>query len=157
MGEYSRLFKFNLLLFWLISSFSWGQLTDLKFDEVRVNGNLPPHEFCQGEVPLFRLVFRLEAGSATLTISSTNTLDIIAIGSGANSFTYTVTNVTNTLDGGNTIGTVISEAFNWPTSGSKSINLVNPGLTNIIFKISINSTDFFDPDDPDSAVFTASA
>ena len=30
--------------------------------------------------------------------------------------------------------------------------MVNAGLTNIIFKISINSTDFFDPDDPDSAV-----
>ncbi|MBH45458.1 MAG: hypothetical protein CMC93_02440, partial [Flavobacteriaceae bacterium] len=95
MGVYKKLFLLRLLLCLLLSSISIAQTTDLNIDEVRVNGNLPPHEFCQGEVPTLTISFRLKAGSSTLTLTSTNTLDFNVVGSGSNMFNQTVTNVTS--------------------------------------------------------------
>ena len=152
MGVYKKLYNFYLCFFVLFCSFSWAQLTDIHIDEVRVNGSLAPHEVCQGEVPVFEIRFRLKVGSSTLTLSATSTLEFTAIGSGGNVFTKTVTNVTNTLDGGNIITSSGAEAYRWPVVGSDAINLSNAGLTNVIFKISLNSVGFSDPDDPDSAV-----
>ena len=40
----------------------------------------------------------------------------------------------------------------WPTVGTEIIQLSNDGVTDIIFKIFINSAVYSDPDSPDSAV-----
>ena len=86
----NKIYKIYLLLFLLVSPFAFGQTTDINFDEIRVNGSLGPYEFCQGEVPNFQLRFRLTSGSTTLTLTSTNTLEITANGSGSNIFSKTV-------------------------------------------------------------------
>ena len=153
MVGFKKVFNFFCTFCLLICNYSWAQTTDLEFDEVRVNTNLAPlADFCQGEIPTFELRFRLEAGSTTLTLTTTNTLEITALVSGANVFTRTITGVISTDDGGNQILTSGSEFYTWPVVGANAIQLSNPGATSVIFRISLNSSRYSDPDDPDSAV-----
>ena len=152
MGVYKRLFIITVILWVLFSGLGHSQTTDLNFDEVRVNGSLAPHDICQGEVPTFELRFRLKPGSTTLSLTTTNTLEFTAIGSGANTFSKTVTNVFTTDDGGSIVTASGSEYYTWPVIGLNSIQLSNAGLTNIIFSITLSSTQFSDPDSPDAAV-----
>ena len=152
MGVYKKLYLLNLLFCLILSSISFSQTTDLDFDQVLVNGAAPPYEFCQGEIPTFELRFRLKVGSATLSLTTTNTLNLKAIGSGANTFTTTITGITTTGDGGSTITSSGSEYYTWPIVGAKAIQLSNDGLTNVIFSITLSSTQYTDPDSPDSAV-----
>ena len=117
----------------LFGSISTAQTTDIEIDEIRVNGSLLPgggqFEFCQGEVPAFSIYFRLEAGSSTLTLTSTATLNISANVSGGNVINKTVTDVTTLFGGDTEIGQTEQVQYNWPVSGSKTIDLINAGLS----------------------------
>ena len=94
----------------------------------------------------------LAAGSTTLTLNATSTLEFTAIGSGSNSFTLTVTNVIN-LVGGNEINTgPNSNQYRWPTAGPNAIQLINPGITDVVFKVFLNSALYTEPDNPDAAI-----
>ena len=129
----------------LYNSVSYAQTTDIEFDEVTVNGDLAPPEFCQGDVPIFQLRFRLSSGSTTLTLTSTNTLEITAEGSGANILSKTVTNITILGDGSSIINSQESDYYTWPIVGADAIQLANAGSTDVQFKIVINSSAFTDP------------
>ena len=152
MGVYKKLFILNAILWTLFSGLSVAQTTDVEFDEIRVNGSLEPHEFCQGEVPTFELRFRLSSGSTTLTLTSTNTLEISAEASGANILSKTVTNITILGDGGSVINNQESDYYTWPIVGADAIQLSNAGSTDIQFKIVINSSAFTDPTETATAV-----
>ena len=111
----------------LYNSVSYAQTTDIEIDEIRVNGSPLPgsgqFEFCQGEVPAFSIYFRLEAGSATLTLTSTATLNIAANVSGFNVINKTVTNVTSLFGGDTEIGQTEGVQYNWPVSGLSLIHI----------------------------------
>ena len=137
MGSiFKRLGSFLAIVFFTTSGLS--QMTsDIEFDDVIILGTTPPYEFCQGTIPAFEIQMGLVAGSVTLTLNATSTLEFTAIGSGSNSFTLTITNVIN-LVGGNVINTgPNSNQYRWPTAGPNAIQLINPGVTDIIFKFSI--------------------
>ena len=126
--------------------------SDIEFDDVIILGTTPPYEFCQGTIPAFEIQMGLVAGSVTLTLNATSTLEFTAIGSGSNSFTLTITNVIN-LVGGNEINTgPSSNQYRWPTAGPNAIQLINPGVTDIIFKVFLNSAAYTEPNNPDAAV-----
>ena len=148
----NKIYKIYLLLFLLVSPFAFGQTTDINFDEIRVNGSLGPYEFCQGEVPNFQLRFRLTSGSTTLTLTSTNTLEITANGSGSNIFSKTVTNIFVLGDGGSIINDEVSDYYTWPIVGADAIQLSNAGSTDIQFKIVINSSIYNDPTETATSV-----
>ncbi|MBT6128129.1 MAG: hypothetical protein HOH47_05990, partial [Flavobacteriaceae bacterium] len=131
----------------------WGQATtDLQIDNIVIIGESAPYEFCEGEIPSFEIQFSLKAGSTTLTLTSTSTLEFTAIGSGGNVLTKTVTGVTSFGTGATSLSPAASDYFRWPTVGTEIIQLSNDGVTDIIFKIFINSAVYSDPDSPDSAV-----
>ena len=144
MGVYKKLYLLRLILCLLFSIISIAQETDIVFDEIQVNGSAGPYEFCQGEVPSFELRFRLTAGSTTLTLTTTNTLEITAEGSGANIFSKTVTNIFVLGDGGSIINSSESDYYTWPEVGPDAIQLAAAGSTGIQFKIVINSSQYTD-------------
>ena len=157
MGEFNKFLIRSILISIFTSSYSWGQLTtDLQIDDVVVVGETAPYEFCQGEVPQFEIQFSLKAGSTTLTLTATTTLEFTAIGSLGNVFTKTITGVTSFGSGSTELGPAGSDTYRWPVTGTDAIQLSANGPTDIIFKIFLNSTGFSDPDNPDAAVSTLS-
>ena len=152
MGSILHKIRLFIVIAFLSMTSLFSQETNIDIDAVVILGETPPFEFCQGEIPSFEIQMSLKAGSATLTLTSTSTLEFTAIGSGANNFTYTITNVSNLL-GGNQINTgPNSNQYRWPTVGPNAIQLINGGVQDIIFKVSLNSAIYTDPDNPDAAV-----
>ena len=152
MGSILHKIRLFIVIAFLSMTSLFSQETNIDIDAVVILGETPPFEFCQGEIPSFEIQMSLKAGSATLTLTPTSTLEFTAIGSGANNFTYTITNVSNLL-GGNQINTgPNSNQYRWPTVGPNAIQLINGGVQEIIFKVSLNSAIYTDPDNPDAAV-----
>ena len=153
MGEFKRLLNLSIFLSILSLSFGWGQATtDIQIDDVVIIGETAPYEFCQGEIPAFEIQFSLKAGSTTLTLTPTSTLEFTAIGSGGNIFTKTITGVTSFGSGATSLSPAGSDYYRWPIVGGDVLQLSGDGVTDIIFKIFINSAIYTDPDNPDSAV-----
>ena len=153
MGEFKRLLNLSIFLSFFTLYIGWGQATtDLQIDNIVIIGESAPYEFCEGEISSFEIQFSLKAGSTTLTLTSTSTLEFTAIGSGGNVLTKTVTGVTSFGTGATSLNPAASDYFRWPTVGTEIIQLSNDGVTDIIFKIFINSAVYSDPDSPDSAV-----
>ena len=44
-----------------------------------------------------------------------------------------------------------SNQYRWPTAGPNAIQLINPGITDIVLKF-FNSAQYSDPDNPDAVI-----
>ena len=153
VGSIFNKFRFILTVVFLSATSVYSQMTaDIDLDDVIILGNTPPYEFCQGTIPAFEIQMGVKAGSTTLTLNATNTLEFTAIGSGSNSFTLTITNVINLLGGNEVTTGPNSNQYRWPTAGPNAIQLINPGITDIVFKAFLNSAQYSDPDNPDAAI-----
>ena len=150
--------KYYVQLLLLLGSFvSYGQSVDLGFTTVNpIVLNNSSSAYCQGFVPNFTLNLENVSGSATLTLTSTNTVNFTVTASGANSFSKTISNVTSFVSGSSIRGGD-TDSYNWPTSGPNAITLSNAGVTNITFSFTISSSIYTDTDvSNDVRAFTSS-
>ena len=83
MGSILHKIRLFIVIAFLSMTSLFSQETNIDIDAVVILGETPPFEFCQGEIPSFEIQMSLKAGSATLTLTPTSTLEFTAIGSGA--------------------------------------------------------------------------
>ena len=136
--------KYYVQLLLLIGSFvSYGQSVDLSITDIDLQNSSTPYEECQGFVGDFRLRVDNSSLAATITLTSTNTLNFSVTLSGANSYTKQVTGVT-TFNSGTSLSGGTFDYWDWPTTGPNAINFPNAGITNVRFTVTVSSTGYTD-------------